>query len=259
MVGRNAKMKTGKRILVIIIWILLWQAVSSFVSLPLLLPNPLETSKAMAVLLTKMTFWQSLGKSLLRVLTGFVLAAILGTIFAVLCSKWTWFDQFFSPIKSLIRSTPISSFIILVLLWISVDIVPVFIAFLTVMPIIWQSVQQGIDETSPLLLEMGVVYSFSPGKANRYIYLPSILPYFYTASATGMGFAWKACIAAEVIAKPLFSVGKNLQDAKVYLQTDELFAWTFTVILLSLSLEAILKRLMNKGAIKQTRKKNAAA
>ena len=251
-------MKTGKKVLVIMIWILLWQALSSLVSLPLLLPNPLDTAKAMAGLLSETTFWQSLGKSLMRVLIGFAFAAVLGTILAVLCSKWTWFDQFFSPIKSLIRSTPISSFIILVLLWISVDIVPVFIAFLTVMPIIWQSVQQGINETSPLLLEMGRVYSFSPGTVYRYIYLPSILPYFYAASATGMGFAWKACIAAEVIAKPLFSVGKNLQDAKVYLQTDELFAWTFTVILLSLLLEAILKRLMNKGIVKQTRKTNAA-
>lgn len=250
-------MKTVNRAIIIIIWILLWQILSSFVSLPLLLPNPIDTAKAMIGLLSEIFFWKSLGKSMLRVLLGFVLAAITGTLFAVICSRWSWLDQFFSPIKSLIRSTPISSFIILVLLWISVDIVPIFIAFLTVMPIIWQSVQQGIIQTSPLLLEMGHVYSFSPGKVYKYIYLPSILPYFYSASATGMGFAWKACIAAEVIAKPLFSVGKNLQDAKVYLQTEELFAWTFTVILLSLSLETVLKRLIHMETGKLERKTNA--
>lgn len=248
-----------KKLLVLIAWMLLWQVLSSLISLPLLLPDPLQTAKAMARLLSEIVFWKSLGKSLLRVMIGFVFAAIIGTLLAITCTRWKWFDQFFSPLKSLIRSTPISSFIILVLLWLSVDIVPIFISFLTVMPIIWQAVQQGVLETSNELLQMGQAYSFSPGNKYRYIYLPSVLPFFYSACATGIGFAWKACIAAEVIAKPLFSVGRNLQDAKVYLQTDELFAWTITVIILSLLLETILKHWINKDFIKKTRKLNAAA
>ena len=252
-------MKIAKKALVTLCWILVWQAISSFVSLPLLLPTPFETAQAMTRLLSEAFFWQSLGESLLRVLIGFLSAAIAGILLALFCTKWKWFDEFFSPLKSLIRSTPISSFIILVLLWLSIDMVPIFIAFLTVMPIIWQAVQQGIVQTSSDLLEMGKIYSFTRAKIYRYIYLPSVLPYFYAACATGIGFAWKASIAAEVIAKPLFSVGKNLQDAKVYLQTDELFAWTFTVIVLSLTLEAILKRLMQKGYVNKKRKLNAAA
>lgn len=248
-----------KKLLVLIAWMLLWQVLSSLISLPLLLPDPLQTAKAMARLLSEIVFWKSLGKSLLRVMIGFVFAAIIGTLLAITSTRWKWFDQFFSPLKSLIRSTPISSFIILVLLWLSVDIVPIFISFLTVMPIIWQAVQQGILETSNELLQMGQAYSFSPRNKYRYIYLPSVLPFFYTACATGIGFAWKACIAAEVIAKPLFSVGRNLQDSKVYLQTDELFAWTITVIILSLLLETILKHWINKDFIKKTRKLNAAA
>ena len=63
---------------------------------------------------------------------------------------------------------------------------------------------------------------------------------------TGLGFAWKSGIAAEVIALPALSVGKNLYDTKIYLERADLFAWTLAVILLSLGLEALLKRAIGR-------------
>ena len=47
-------------------------------------------------------------------------------------------------------------------------------------------------------------------------------------------------MAAEVICRPLLSIGKNLQEAKLYLETPEVFAWTITVAALSLGLESLL-------------------
>ena len=67
------------------------------------------------------------------------------------------------------------------------------------------------------------------------------VPALIAACVNGLGFAWKSGIAAEVIATPDLSVGKYLNDAKVYLETADLFAWTLTVILLSLALEKALK------------------
>ena len=72
------------------------------------------------------------------------------------------------------------------------------------------------------------------------LYLPSVQPFFLTAAVNGLGFAWKSGVAAEVICRPDFSIGKQLQDAKTYLETPEVFAWTAVVILLSLLLERLL-------------------
>ena len=168
--------------------------------------------------------WYSLATSFARVVLGMMGAIVAGVIFAVACAASSWVEAFLTPMRTVIRSTPITSIIILVLLWIRIDIVPIFIAFLTVLPIIWQAVQQGILQTDNGLLEMGRVYRFSKQRMFRYIYIPSVLPFFYTACATGLGFAWKASIAAEVLARPLYSIGARLQDAKVYLQTEQLFA-----------------------------------
>lgn len=233
--------------LVIVLWLLLWQVLASLIGNPFLLPGPIDTMRSLFALAQTGSFWQSLGGSMLRILGGYLLAVLLGSLLALLCSLSAILGAFLEPLRSLIRSTPITSFIILVLLYLQVEQVPVFIAMLTVLPIVWQSLQQGIAEVDPLLIEMSRAYGFGHMKRLRQLYLPSIRPYFYAGCATGIGFAWKAGIAAEVIARPALSIGRNLQDAKVYLNTEELFAWTLAIVLLSLLLESLLKRLLQRS------------
>jgi len=241
-------MRMARKLLVAACWLILWQAAAQWTALPVLLPSPIATLRTMIALWGTQAFWQSLGASFLRVALGMLAAIAAGIVLAVACALSSWVEAFLSPLRTVVRSTPITSIIILVLLWIRLDVVPVFIAFLTVLPMIWQAVQQGILQTDADLLEMGRVYRFSRQRVLRYIYVPSALPYFYTACATGLGFAWKASIAAEVIARPMHSIGARLQDSKVYLQTEQLFAWTATVILLSILLETALKGWMRRSA-----------
>jgi NitT/TauT family transport system permease protein len=58
---------------------------------------------------------------------------------------------------------------------------------------------------------------------------------------TGLGFAWKSGIAAEVICRPAESLGGMLASAKNYLESAEVFAITATVIALSLIIETLFK------------------
>ena len=61
-----------------------------------------------------------------------------------------------------------------------------------------------------------------------------------------MGFAWKSGIAAEILSLPKLAIGRQIHDAKIYVEIPELFAWTLVVILLSMLLEKLLLRLMNQ-------------
>ena len=72
------------------------------------------------------------------------------------------------------------------------------------------------------------------------------MPTLLSTCLTALGFAWKSGIAAEVIALPAFAVGSNLYNTKIYLERAELFAWTLTVIVLSMALEAALKKAAGK-------------
>ena len=228
-------------------WIGVWALAAHLVGYPLLLPGPLDTLRALIRLTRTAAFWQTTGMTLLRVAVGYVSAVVCGVLLAVACHSLRWMDAALSPIRTVIRATPVTSFIILVLLWISRGRVPAFISFLMVLPIVWTSVQEALDAVDGDLLEMGKAYRLSRWKRVRYIYAPSVRPALIAACVTGLGFAWKSGIAAEVIAQPAFSVGKYLNDSKVYLETADLFAWTLTVILLSMLLEGALKWLIRKG------------
>lgn len=238
--------KAGQHVLVALFWVGAWALAAAGVGKPLLLPGPGDTLQALAQLARTAVFWESIGMTLLRVMTGFLSAVVLGAALGALCYAIPAAEALLSPLRGIIRATPVSSFIILVLLWIRQGRVPAFISFLMVLPIVWTGVQQALLATDPMLAEMTRAYRFSWWKRLRYLYVPSVRPHFAAACMTGLGFAWKSGIAAEVIALPASSVGKNLYDAKIYLERAELFAWTLAVILLSLGLEALLKWAMRR-------------
>ena len=107
--------------------------------------------------------------------------------------------------------------------------------------------RQGIAAADPLLLEMARVYRFSRKALFRAVYLPALLPPFLSAARVGLGFAWKAGIAGEVIAIASGSMGYRLYTAKTTLATVDLFAWTGFIILLSCLLERGMVALMDLG------------
>jgi len=232
--------------LIALFWLGVWALAAYAVSRPLLLPNPVMTFETMLSLMRTGEFWQTAGMTLLRVLIGYLSAVLLGTALGALCHFVPICGALLNPLRQIVRATPVSSFIILVLLWIRIGAVPAFISFLMVLPIIWTSVQEGLSAADRQLIEMAEAYHFTAFRKARYLYAPSVLPHFSAGCVTGLGFAWKSGIAAEVIARPNFAIGSSLQDAKIYLETPTLFAWTALVILLSMALERLLVSGMRK-------------
>ena len=127
------------------LWILLWQGIAMLVNLPLLLPSPWQTILAAWQQWQQPMFWHSVLMSLLRIMGGFLLAMLAGVLLAWLCTRSQLAEALLAPIRTVIRSTPVSSFIILVLLWIKIDSVPTFISFLMVLPVVWHGMQEGIS------------------------------------------------------------------------------------------------------------------
>lgn len=105
---------------------------------------------------------------------------------------------------------------------------------------------RGIRQTDRRLLEMARVYHFGAFRTLRPGVAPSVQPYFASACVVGLGFAWKSGIAAEVICSPARSIGQQMFNAKAYLEMPEVFAWTATVVLLSVLMERILRRLIDR-------------
>ncbi len=224
-------------VLCMLFWVAVWAVAAALIGMPALLPSPLQTLRALAVHIKTAAYWQAVGFTLLRIALGYLAALIAGTLLAVLCFMVPAADRLFSPLRTLVRCVPVVSFIILLWLWLDKNIIPAFVSFLTVVPVMWGNVQEGLNNADPLLVEMARQYRFSRAKTLREIYLPAARTHYAAGCITAMGFAWKSGISAEVIARPLRALGTGIQDAKTYLETDSLFALTLTVVLISLLLE----------------------
>lgn len=238
---------------VAVFWFLLWQVLSIAVGNELLLPSPISTLRRVAELAITADFWHSTALSLLRVTAGILSAVIAGIITAAACCRFNFIDRLISPFMTIIRSTPVASFIILALVWLGTSPLPAFIAFLMVYPLIFANVKAGIQSIDRELLRLLSVYELSPLTMLRRVYAPAAYPHFVTSLRSSLGLAWKAGIAAEVLAIPKYSIGRMLYQSKVYFETTDLFAWTFVIIILSLCIEFAVGRVVT--AISQKRVK----
>ena len=207
----------------------------------LLLPYPATVLASLTSLAGEAVFWESVAASLLRVLAGLAAGYCLGAALAALTCWSAWCDRLLSPAIRVVRAAPVASFILLVLLWTGRDTVPAVIAALMVLPVVWDSLSQGIRAADPKLLELGRAYRFSRGKLLTLLYLPSLRPYLLSALTTGTGLAWKSGVAAEVLCLPLPALGTQIYQTKYYLEIPELFAWTGVTVALSLLLEGLLR------------------
>ncbi len=221
------------------LWLLIWQTAAQSIGIELILPTPSATFSKLCEIITTKAFAISALSSMRRVLSGFALGALSGALIGSVSFFLPFAETFFAPFLKIVRSTPVSSFILLVILWIDSDRVPVFISFLMVLPIVSQNVLTGLKNTSIQLTEVSKAYSLSFFNRLRVLYLPSVLPYFGASCSTSLGLAWKAGIAAEVLCVSKNSIGKNLYEANIYLESAELLAWTVAVIILSILLEAV--------------------
>ena len=221
-------------------WLAAWALLARLVGSELLLPAPWAVAARLGQLAARASFWGTVGTTLLRILCGTAAGILLGVLTALLTSRFRAADALLRPLLTVVKTTPVASFIILLLIWVGRDILPAVIVVLMVLPVTWANVCAGIASLDPDLREVAKVFGFSPVRSFRRLWLPTVLPHFLSACRSALGLGWKAGVAAEVLTVPLRSIGRMLYEAKLNLETADLFAWTVTVILCSLVIEKLL-------------------
>ena len=228
----------------VLVWLLIWQLGAMAMDQQILLVSPIAVLIRLGTLAVESSFWKAVGFSLLRITGGFFLGAAVGTVLAALSARLRRVEELLAPLLLAIKSIPVASFIILALILFSSRNLSVLISFLMVLPVLYAGVLGGIRAMDKQMLEMAQVFQIPTPRRVRYVYLPQVLPYFRAACASALGLCWKSGIAAEVIGMPTGSIGERLQQAKIYLDTPDLFAWTLVIVLVSLAFERLFLALL---------------
>jgi len=242
---KNKVKKIISSIAAVVFWIAVWHILGIIANKNLLLkiPLPYDAVKAFVEAAGEAEFWQAVGTSLWHIAAGVVAALIIGGALGMLSGNVSFSKTLLSPLIHLIRSVPVAAFIILAWLWVPNAILPSFISFLMVFPIVFTHVEAGLLSVDNRLIEMARVMGMSRFGIIKNIKVPTVLPHLRIAAVTGLGFAWKSGVAAEVICNPTGSIGALLSDAKIVIDYPRVFAVTLTIVILSLILENIIKLL----------------
>lgn len=223
-----------------------WQGAALLVHAPILLPSPLQVAGRLRALVVTADFWGTVGFSLLRIAGGFLLALAAATVLAFGAGRFSLLEILLRPYVLAIKSVPVASFIILALIWLQTSQLSLFISFLMVFPVLYTNVLAGIRSADRQLLEMARVFRVPWKRRVRMIYLPAVEPFLLAGCATSLGMSWKAGVAAEVIGVVGGSLGERLYDAKIYLMTADLLAWTVVIVALSAGFEKLVLWLLRR-------------
>lgn len=224
----------------VLFWLALWQVASMAVGKDFLLPPPLRVLQTLWSLLGEPSFHLSILLSIGRIALGFFLALSAALICAPLSVRSRRFRELLAPPVFAMKTVPVASIIILILIWVSSKHLSVIISFMMVFPILYTSLHSGIANCDSQLLELAEVFSVSGTKKIGYLYFSEVLPHFVGGASVAVGLCWKAGVAAEVIGIPKNSIGEHLYHSKIYFDTESLFAWTVVVIVLSILFEKVL-------------------
>lgn len=235
-----------RRSLIIVFWLLAWQLLTQLIHNHIVLVGPWETLGALRQLIFSKGFWLSIAHSFQKISLGFLSAFLMGIFLGSSAYRFPWLQEFLEPVMTLTRSIPVASFVILALIWIGSENLAVFIAFMVVLPMIYVNTLSGLKSTDKNLLEMAFIFHIPLWKKIRFIYLPALLPYLMNGCRIALGMSWKSGVAAEVIGLPSSSIGERLYMSKIYLETADLFAWTFTIVVVSSLSERIFLFLLSQ-------------
>ena len=233
-----------KKTAIIVFWLVVWEIADRIADNRLILAGPLRTLEALSEQVVQLDFWVICGASFGRITLGFLLSFVVGFLVALAACRVRLVRDFVDPIMSLLRTIPVVSFIIMLLIWVGNQALTVFLAFFIVLPIIYTNMVTGFESVDRQMLEMARVYGLSRWRTFLYVYRPAFMPFLMSSAKLSLGMSWKSGIMAEVLATPKPSIGKEMSTARTFLDTPDLFAWTVVVMVLSAVFEKLFMEVL---------------
>ena len=216
-----------------------WQFLSSRFPGGLAVASPLDSLRVLGRLVGTAAFWQRLLLSSAGIVLGFLISVLTASAAAVLSFYVPAAEALLAPLAALMKSVPIAVIVILLLILFSSSGIAPAVVVLATFPILYTPILAGARSADAKLLEMARVFHWSEGRKWRWIRLPAVRGPLRGALQVASGMAWKAGVSAEVLGTPRRSIGEALYGAKIYLATEELFAWAAVILLLGWLMERL--------------------
>ena len=195
------------------------------------------------------SFWRALGATLLRTLLAFLISLVCGVGLAALAVSFKGVRAFLAPIVSFLRTLPTLAIVLMLILWTSPSLAPVFVCVLVLLPAVYAAALTSFSDAVGRFSDFAKAYKIGKAKRIFGLYLPVSLPALVSEGGAILAMGLKITVSGEVLAATFQSLGGMMQEAQIYLEVPRLFALTLLTVLLGFLLEggaALLKKLLIK-------------
>lgn len=228
-------------LLIIFIWFFAGLSVNNDIVVPsisdvfLKVINILTTSKYLKIVLL----------TILKLILIIACSSVFGYMLAILSYLSKAFKHIFRPIISFIRTLPIATVIVILLIYVGMNNTPIYICAFVIVPIIYEQVLVSFEGIDKNIIEETKMVSSVNLRVIFGIYLPITFPYFISSIFTVLGLGLKVLVMAEVFSQGQNTIGGAIQTARSILDTTSIFAWTVILLLIVLLFEMLIRVITN--------------
>jgi sulfonate transport system permease protein len=206
-----------------------------------ILPAPGSVVQTFKQLVADGSLLTNLGISILRVLKGYALAAVLGVTLGIVLGLFPKAERATELIIQIVRPIPPIAWIPLVILWFGIgESGKIFLIFLGGFFTILINVIDGIHQTDPKWIEVSRAMETPFLKHVFTLVIPAAAPNIFTGLRVGLGTCWTCVVAAELVASTT-GVGYMIMNARQFGQTDVIIVGMLAIGIVGKIMDALLK------------------
>lgn len=227
----------------------LWWLISNLgVVDPLFLPTPVAVGKAFLRLWQNGSLLQDIGASLIRVVCGFLLAAIISIPLGILMGTFASIRALLEPIIGIVRYMPAPAFIPLLILYFGLGELPkILLIFIGTLFFNTLMVMDAVKFVPKELIETTYTLGGLRSQVLLQVVSPYVLPSIIDACRVNMAASWNLVIVSELVAATS-GLGRRITVAQRYLRTDEIFAGLIVIGLIGLAIDLLFRLLLRVSA-----------
>ena len=220
----------------------LWELVARLgVFPPKLFPSLVEVVDAFVRLTANGILPHHVLDTVLRLLSGFVLAAVVGVALGILMGRSRRVEDIALPLVSIGAPIPGLAYAPLFLLWFGLGNVSavLLVGFVAAFPIIFNS-WTGVKAVKEIWLRSAQSMGADDRRMFRHVILPGALPFILTGMRLGLAQAWRILVAVEMLAAVPWGLGWLIFGARKFLNTDAMLAGIVVIAVIGILLEKLV-------------------
>lgn len=224
-----------------VVVVIAWLAATSTGATPeSILPKISTVGATLTTYIQDGTLGADLSISLIRVIEGYLIAAVIGVSLGSLMGMSRIARETLLPTITALRQIPLLAWIPLLILWCGIGETSkvVFIVMAAFFPILANTLA-GVASTPIEYVEVARLNKLSRWETFIRVYLPHALPQIQTGLKLGLGVSWMAVVGAELIASTS-GVGYRMSYARTLMQSDVVIAYMVVVGLVGIVMDKVV-------------------